>query len=128
MMYLTNAIRDVDGTAHEMVGLFPAEALMQKSGQTIGYRTVECSKSCAIGWPGVARGHEFHSSKLIPQGPLEYACTLRDAQGVVTGVDGLFAHRTLGLYTHLHFASQPQVAHALVAAAAGARTPSGVQR
>src|SRR6185295_9588241 len=31
MMYLTQAIRDFAGTAHEMVGLFPAEAVMRKS-------------------------------------------------------------------------------------------------
>ena len=41
MMYLTQAIRDFDGTSHEMVGLFPAEAVMQKSGLVLGYRTVE---------------------------------------------------------------------------------------
>jgi cobyrinic acid a,c-diamide synthase len=127
MMYLTSAIHDCDGTAHEMVGLFPAEILMQKSGLTIGYRTVEFSQSSLLGLSGVVRGHEFHSSMLIRQGPVQYACTLRDAQGVVMGDDGLFVHNTLALYTHLHFASRPQVAHALVAAAAGTRAPSGIQ-
>ena len=36
MMYLTEAIRDFDGTSHEMVGLFPAEAVMQKSVDDVG--------------------------------------------------------------------------------------------
>src|SRR5262249_10921992 len=31
MMYLTQAIHDFAGTSHEMVGLFPAEAVMRKS-------------------------------------------------------------------------------------------------
>jgi cobyrinic acid a,c-diamide synthase len=39
MMYLTQAIRDVAGTSHETVGLFPAEAVMRKSDLTLGYRT-----------------------------------------------------------------------------------------
>jgi cobyrinic acid a,c-diamide synthase len=60
MMYLTQAIRDFAGTSHEMVGLFPAEAVMRKPGLTLGYRTVELSQGCILGEPGTtARGHEF---------------------------------------------------------------------
>jgi cobyrinic acid a,c-diamide synthase len=127
MMYLTQAIRDFDGTSHEMVGLFAAEAIMRKPGLTLGYRTLELTASCILGEPGViARGHEFHYSTLEPKGPLHYACTLTDAQSKPKGQDGLVMGNTLALYTHLHFASQPQVAHALVASARRTTAQSSV--
>ena len=115
MMYLTQAIRDFGGTSHEMVGLFPAEAIMRKQGLTLGYRTVELSKDCIIGASGtIARGHEFHYSTLVPRGKLDYACAFSDAQGVSKGSEGLVAGNSLALYTHIHFASQPQIAKTLV--------------
>ncbi|TKB68318.1 MAG: cobyrinate a,c-diamide synthase [Nitrospira sp.] len=127
MMYLTQAIRDFDGTSHEMVGLFAAEAIMRRPGLSLGYRTLELTASCILGEPGdIARGHEFHYSTLEPKGPLRYACTLTDAQGKPKGQDGLVMGNTLALYTHLHFASQPQVAHALVAFARRTTAQSSV--
>ena len=118
MMYLTEAIRDFDGRSHEMVGLFSAEAVMQKSSMTLGYRTMACLRDCALGTEGLtARGHEFHYSTLVPKGSLTYACELRDARGQLTGQDGLMMGNVLALYTHLHFASQPQIAKGLLATA-----------
>jgi cobyrinic acid a,c-diamide synthase len=118
MMYLTQAIRDFAGTSHEMVGLFPAEAVMQRSGLVLGYRTVECSQDCILGACGVtARGHEFHYSTLVPKGRLDYACVLCDVRGEPKGSDGLIVGNVLALYAHLHFASQPQIANSLVLSA-----------
>lgn len=118
MMYLTRAIRDFEGRSHEMVGLFPAEAVMKRPGLTLGYRELCLTRPCMLGDAGVtARGHEFHYSALVPAGPLEYACTLTDAKGVTRGQDGLIAGNTLALYTHLHFASRPALVQALIAGA-----------
>lgn len=118
MMYLTQAIRDFSGTAHEMVGLFPAEAVMRRSSMTLGYRTVECLCDGLLGESGVtARGHEFHYSSVVQTGSVEYVCALRDAQGSPKGPDGLATENVLALYTHLHFSSNPQIAHALADAA-----------
>lgn len=118
MMYLMQAIRDFAGALHEMVGLFPAEAVMSKTDLTLGYRTVELSHGCILGAPGsIGRGHEFHYSTLVPKGRLDYACALHDVRGESKGSDGLVAGNVLALYTHLHFASQPQMANALVASA-----------
>ncbi|MDF0666986.1 MAG: cobyrinate a,c-diamide synthase [Nitrospira sp.] len=117
MMYLTESIRDFNGRSHGMVGIFPAEAVMQKQRLTLGYRTVECSRRCMLGDVGVtARGHEFHYSALVPRGSLQYSCALSDAEGLSKGQDGLTVGNVLALYTHLHFASQPQVGTALVTA------------
>lgn len=120
MMYLTQCIRDFDGTLHEMVGIFSAETVMQKSGLTLGYRMAELSQDCILGVTGtIARGHEFHYSALVPKGRLDYACVLRDAQGDSKGGDGLATGNTLAFYTHLHFASQPMIAKSLVSSARG---------
>lgn len=122
MMYLTQAIRDFEGRSHEMVGLFPAEAVMRKPSLTLGYRTMELSQACILGVSGViARGHEFHYSTLVPRGPLNYACSLSDARGESKGQDGLSISNVVALYTHLHFSSQPQVAASLVASARGTK-------
>ncbi len=118
MMYLTQAIRDFNGRSHEMVGLFPAEAVMKRPGLTLGYRELQVARPCVLGDVGlIARGHEFHYSSLVPTGPLEYACTLIDAKGQARGQDGLIVGNTLALYTHLHFAGRPTLAQALVASA-----------
>jgi cobyrinic acid a,c-diamide synthase len=118
LMYLTESIRDCDGHSHDMVGVFPAEAVMKKAGFTLGYRTVECSRRCVLGHVGVTvRGHEFHYSRLVARGPLQYACALRDAEGLSKGQDGLMKGNVLALYTHLQFASQPEMAASLVESA-----------
>jgi cobyrinic acid a,c-diamide synthase len=116
MMYLMQSIRDFGGTSHEMVGLFPAEAIMKKPCLTLGYRTLELSQDCILGASGtIARGHEFHYSTLVPRGSLDYAGTLRDVRGESKGSDGFIVGNTLAFYTHLHFASQPKIAKSLVA-------------
>ncbi|TAL08996.1 MAG: cobyrinate a,c-diamide synthase [Nitrospirae bacterium] len=118
LMYMTQAIRDFEGRLHEMVGLFSAETVMKRPGLTLGYREVTVARPCLLGDAGmVVRGHEFHYSTLVPTGALDYACALTDASGKPRSQDGLIAGNTLALYTHLHFASQPVLAHTLVAAA-----------
>lgn len=115
MMYLTQGLRDFDSRLHEMVGLFAAEATMQRSRMTVGYRSLEVAQSSVIGPAGLtARGHEFHYSTISPKATLAYACKLTDAEGKSKGRDGMCILNTLGLYTHLHFGSQPTCATALV--------------
>ena len=118
LMYLMESIRDFDGCSHDMVGIFPAETAMQKPGLTLGYRTVECSRRSILGDVGAtARGHEFHYSTLVVNGPLQHACALSDAGGLSKGQDGLISGNVLALYTHLHFASRPTIATSLLEAA-----------
>src|SRR2546426_1033372 len=118
LMYLMEAIRDFDGKAHDMVGLFPGEAVMQRSGLIMGYRDLEVATPCVLGQPGLrARGHEFHYSSLKTHPSTDFACTVTDAQGRRKGQDGLMRGNVLALYTHLHFASQPHLARSLLACA-----------
>ena len=128
MMYLTQAIRDLEGKSHEMVGLFAAEAVMSKVSMTLGYRELHLSQRCVLGEVGVTvRGHEFHYSLVEPTGQLQYACTLMDAEGKSKGLDGLLVGNTVGLYSHLHFASQPKIAASLIAAARITALPSATR-
>ncbi len=129
LMYLTQAIRDMAGRRHEMVGVISAEAVMRKAGMTLGYRTVRLTAPCLLGPAGtVLRGHEFHYSLLEPTGELQYACALSDADGKPVGPDGVMSRNTLALYSHQHFGSCPEMVGHLLAAArrgAGTRTSSG---
>lgn len=129
MMYLTQSVRDFAGASHEMVGLFPAEAVMQKAGLTLGYRTVTLARPGILGAAGVTvRGHEFHYSTLVPQGAVAYACELTDVRGESKGLDGLAIGNVVALYTHLHFSSQPQIVRSLMAAARHAKGPKCVSQ
>lgn len=122
LMYLAQAIRDLAGRRHAMVGVLSAEAVMRKQGMTLGYRTLRLTQPCLLGPEGtVLRGHEFHYSQLEPTGELQYVCALSDAEGKPVGSDGVMRRNTLALYSHQHFASCPEVVGHLLEAARRAR-------
>ncbi|WP_437992135.1 cobyrinate a,c-diamide synthase [Sorangium sp. So ce145] len=67
LMYLTEAIRTLDGRAHPMVGLVPAEAAMCEKLQALGYVEVETQARTILGGAGLRfRGHQFRYSELRP--------------------------------------------------------------
>ncbi|WP_437279173.1 cobyrinate a,c-diamide synthase [Sorangium sp. So ce375] len=67
LMYLTEAIRTLDGRAHPMVGLVPAEAVMCEKLQALGYVEVETQARTLLGGAGLRfRGHQFRYSELRP--------------------------------------------------------------
>ena len=125
MMYLMDAIRDFEGRSHEMVGLFAGEAIMSRTTMMFGYREVEIDTPRLLRVPGTnLRGHEYHYSSLSLPRPPEYGCTLTDAQGKPRGRDGLIRDNAIGLYTHLHFASNPGFAGSILNAVRKARISS----
>ena len=110
LLYLTNVLRDFDGTLYDMVGLIPAEGVMSRTHMTLGYRTLTLTQGSAIGKAGMRiRGHEFHYSTLQPQGDLEYVGQISDAQGRDRGPDGIVVGNVTAFYTHLHFSTCPQI-------------------
>ncbi|WP_437743708.1 cobyrinate a,c-diamide synthase [Sorangium sp. So ce1504] len=67
LMYLAEAIRTLDGRAHPMVGLVPAEAAMCEKLQALGYVEVETQARTILGGAGLRfRGHQFRYSELRP--------------------------------------------------------------
>lgn len=107
-MYLSRGIWVGDGFS-PMVGIFDTEAQVKKKRASLGYRTVELGSDCLLGPAGTkARGHEFHYSTVDPvQGG-------RAAYIVDKGDSGYQYKNCIASYIHLHFGSNPQLAHNFV--------------
>ena len=121
-MYLTEAIRDIEGREFPMVGAFPARTEMQSRLVALGYAEVKVLPGAAWVQTGLTvRGHEFHYSAMSPvPDPVRrgYAVTKNGE----TRAEGFCFRRTLASYIHLHFRSCPEFAGQFVAAcAAGGR-------
>ena len=121
LMFLTQAIRTLDGARHEMVGLLPTEACMRDKLQALGYVEVETQTRSLLGAKGTRfRGHQFRYSELEPEPPaeLDRAYSLRRRRGGETTREGYFQDNVLASYVHAHWASNPNVAASLVEACA----------
>lgn len=123
LMYLAEGIVTVDGATHPMVGLIHARVRMNERLAALGYLEVTALKDTWFMRRGeTARGHEFHYSTLEAAGETP---SLNEAQGFggARKSDGFASRSVVASYVHLHFASNPRLAHRLVkAAAAGVRT------
>ncbi len=118
LMYLSQAIRTLDGILHPMVGLIPGEAVMHDRLQSLGYVEVVTTENSILGESGISfRGHQFRYSELrdLPDdSPRAYKVTRR-RNGAVER-EGYISHaNVLGSYIHAHWASNPQVAANFVA-------------
>ncbi|WP_437548784.1 cobyrinate a,c-diamide synthase [Sorangium sp. So ce367] len=148
LMYLTEAIRTLDGRAHPMVGLVPAEAAMCEKLQALGYVEVETQARTILGGAGLRfRGHQFRYSELRPSQravqvepsaapapaeqppspsaqaplPIEHAYSVRRRRGGQVSREGYRTASVLASYVHAHWASNPLVPEGLVASAAAHR-------
>ena len=122
LMYLSQAIRTLEGARHEMVGLLPSEAHMKDKLQALGYVEVETQARSLLGPKGTRfRGHQFRYSVLEPELPeleVERAYSLRRRRGGETSREGYLQRSVLASYVHAHWASNPNVAQSFVAACA----------
>jgi len=122
LMYLVEALEDLDGTAHPMVGVLPTMVRMRPRRMTLGYRQVRFTADAPLGAAGtVARGHEFHYSTIdaVPES-VSRVWWLEGRQGG-DRAEGYLINRALISYVHLHFASNPELPRAFVAACVDAR-------
>lgn len=118
-MYLTESIRDTRGQEYAMVGLIAGQCRMQTKYAAMGYREVK-------GQPGnfllnegeSARGHEFHYSAFHPAGDLALSPAYVSESRWGTKPEGYLTPNLVAGYTHLHFASRPELADRWVAACA----------
>ncbi len=121
LMYLTQAIRTVEGRDFPMVGIFPATARMLPRLCALGYTEVDAPHSNPVLPTGRIRGHEFHYSQLERQPSfgekISYVYNVRKRVADDPKAEGFLYKRCLASYIHLHFGSNPQVATSLVAAA-----------
>jgi cobyrinic acid a,c-diamide synthase len=121
LMYLTQAILDLDGREHRMVGLLPGRSVMSKR-LTLGYRLARAVGSSSLFADGeTVRGHEFHYSQWEGRPTdLPPAYTLLPSSGTGEGwTDGACVGNLWASYVHLNFWAKPELAERFVAACRG---------
>jgi cobyrinic acid a,c-diamide synthase len=119
LMYLADALEDLDGATHAMVGLLPTIVRMRPRRLSLGYTEVTFTGAAPLGAAGiVARGHEFHYSSIDPlPDAISRVYRLRRRYGEERA-EGYLVGRALMSYVHLHFASNPELAGRFVEACA----------
>jgi cobyrinic acid a,c-diamide synthase len=119
LMYLTRAIRTLDGASFPMAGLIPAVAVMHDRLQALGYVEVATVSPSILGATGVRfRGHQFRYSRLEPEPEgIERIYAVRPRSGNEFA-EGYRAANVLASYVHAHWASNPSAAAGFVEACA----------
>jgi cobyrinic acid a,c-diamide synthase len=122
LMYLAEALEDLDGVPHRMVGLLPTTVRLVPRRLTLGYTEVSFAADTPLGPAGAAaRGHEFHCSTLDPVPErIRRVYRLGGRRGAERA-EGYLIGRALMSYVHLHFASNPALARGFVEACDPAR-------
>src|SRR5260370_16152283 len=119
LMYLSRAIRTLDGRTHEMVGLVPGVAAMERKLQALGYVEVETTARTPLGEAGLRfRGHQFRYSTLEGAQAEDLAYRVRRRRGGSTAPEGYGRGNVLASYVHAHWPSNPMPAEAFVSASA----------
>jgi cobyrinic acid a,c-diamide synthase len=114
LMYAGRELVDGSERAWPMLDLLPVRTVMHTRRAALGYVTLRTMGASPLGPAGtMARGHEFHYSRLEPLGPLAYAAELEDGRSEPRP-DGLVAGNLWAGYAHLHFGSNPEMARSLL--------------
>jgi cobyrinic acid a,c-diamide synthase len=124
-MYLMQTLADASGAVFPMAGVFPFAATMGPRFSALGYREITTRRASLLGPAGtVARGHEFHYSRLTPppgaSPDIDAIYSLSGRSGRLEAPEGFALGHVLGSYVHLHFGSNPDLAPAFAAAMAAA--------
>ncbi|MFS0840131.1 cobyrinate a,c-diamide synthase [Paenibacillus sp. 1P03SA] len=109
-MFLTDAIVDTAGRRYPMLGLVPGTVTMQTKLAALGYREATGTEGNFLLGPGdTARGHEFHYSVFepAPSAALPPAYKTKGMRG--SKEEGALSGSLISGYTHLHFASNPDM-------------------
>ena len=117
LMYLCSGIRTTEDTYEPMVGLLPAEAVMHKRLQALGYVDVETTRDSVLGPAGQHfRGHQFRYSELRWTGEAsESGYTVTRKRTGASEPEGYCPRpNVLASYVHAHWASNARVAESFV--------------
>lgn len=107
-MYLADVIETSNHQDYPMVGVIPGKVRMQNRLTGFGYRTVKgCPDNFLLANNDQMRGHEFHYSTIEVYGEPHDAYEIESIFG--SGLEGHLAYNVVAGYTHLHFASNPEV-------------------
>lgn len=130
LMYLTEAITDIHGQRHAMVGLLLGRTRMEPR-VTLGYRLLQAQHDTWLWRKGeTMRGHEFHYSTWQDRpATFPYLYEFQPDTYRLTGqLEGVWQGNLLASYTHLHFLAKPELAARFVAAARAATPWTGTNR
>jgi len=115
LMYLAREIVSKEGSSFPMAGVLPIAVRMTDRLVNFGYTDVLFTSDCLIGPAGgSARGHSFHSSRLVEAGPIEHVYRTRNSMTGGEETEGLRVKNVLASYIHIHFLSSPGIADAFV--------------
>ncbi|MCX6130596.1 MAG: cobyrinate a,c-diamide synthase [Proteobacteria bacterium] len=118
LMYLCRSIKSLAGEDYPMLGLLPAQAIMQDKLQALGYTEVEQDVSTILGPAGLRfRGHQFRYSSLVEETPLQCVWRIRSKRMNTVQNEGYAKARILASYVHAHWASHPAIAENLIESA-----------
>ncbi len=107
LMFLGESMITENGE-FETVGFLPFKTEMNRKFHALGYTVYESLKDTIISRKGdILKGHEFHYSRLIPSGRLNYAFRILRGRGI-EGRDGIVKKSTLASYQHLNVLSYPE--------------------
>ena len=118
LMYLTDAIRTLDGARWPMAAIIPGVAAMSNRLQAIGYVEVETRTDSILGPAHMRfRGHQFRHSTL--EGThnadrIDRIYNVAPRWGGAPFAEGYRVGNILASYVHAHWASNPAVAEALI--------------
>ncbi|MET3507253.1 cobyrinate a,c-diamide synthase [Halalkalibacter oceani] len=108
-MYLGESLTTTAGETFPMVGLIPMEVRMQARLAALGYREATLLEDSFLLKRGEhIRGHEFHYSTAAFSRPQKAAYETNGLRG--SKQEGYQMKQLVAGYTHLHFASAPQLA------------------
>lgn len=124
LMYLAEHLR-LNGVSHPQCGVLPFSTRMAAN---LALAYVEVTTTGGLFGPGrTARGHVFHHSEIEGEVNVERCYEMRTVTGAATS-EGYHVRNVLASYAHLHFASNPDMARAFVAACASFRSIRGTVR
>lgn len=113
LMYLSEAIRTLDGKTYPMTGALPGTAVMCETLQAIGYVEIDTVAPSFLGGTGMRwRGHQFRYSNLEPA-PREAVRRIYEVAprwGAAPFLEGYARDGLVASYVHSHWASNPAIA------------------
>ncbi len=114
LMYLSQALLDLDGNSWPMVGVLPFSTQMLSRRKRLGYVQTTQTKQTILGPAGTTlRGHEFHYSEIIDADHSDEWLQPFEATGARGGskrAAGFARDNILASYIHQHFHSNPEAA------------------
>ncbi|MDN5314908.1 MAG: adenosylcobyric acid synthase [Clostridiales bacterium] len=112
LLYMSEAVADMDGELHEMCGVLPLEVRMTTRLQNFGYQTITMLHDGLMGPAGTKiRAHEFHYSASSVAGS---SCEITKPGGR-KWTDCHHSDNYWISYSHIHFYSNPDMVRSWLA-------------